>query len=68
MSGEIKKALILRQKIAVLDPWNANNYLQMAFNYKYIEDKVNQKFYLDKALSFASNDVNVIKAKSELEQ
>jgi tetratricopeptide (TPR) repeat protein len=68
ISGEIKKALILRQKIAVLDPWNANNYLQMAFNYKYIEDKVNQKFYLDKALSFASNDVNVIKAKSELEQ
>ena len=68
MSNEIYMALELRKKIIDLDPWNANNYLQMAFNYKYAGDKVNQKFYLDKALSFAANDPIVIKAKSELEQ
>lgn len=68
MTGEINKALVIRKKIAVLDPWNTNNYLQMAFNYKYINDKANQKLYFDKAFSIAPNDENVIKAKLELEQ
>jgi O-antigen ligase len=68
MTGEINKALVMREKIAVLDPWNANNYLQMAFNYKFISDEANKKLYLDKAYSFAPNDENVIKAKLELEQ
>jgi O-antigen ligase len=68
MTGEINKALGMREKIAVLDPWNANNYLQMAFNYKFISDEANKKLYLDKAYSFAPNDENVIKAKLELEQ
>jgi O-antigen ligase len=67
MTGEINKALVMRERIAVLDPWNANNYLQMAFNYKYINDDVNKKVYFDKAFSFAPNDENVIKAKLELE-
>ena len=67
MTGEINKALAMRKKIAVLDPWNANNYLQMAFNYKYINDDMNKKLYFDKAFSFAPNDENVIKAKLELE-
>jgi len=68
LSNEINKALSVREKIAILDPWNANNYLQMALDYKYIGDKVNQKLYFDKAFSFAPNDENVIKAKLELEQ
>jgi O-antigen ligase len=68
MTGEINKALAMREKIAVLDPWNANNYLQMAFNYKFISDDANKKLYFDKAYSFAPNDENVIKAKLELEQ
>jgi O-antigen ligase len=67
MTGEINKALAMREKIAVLDPWNANNYLQMAFNYKFINDEANKKLYFDKAFSFAPNDENVIKAKLELE-
>jgi O-antigen ligase len=67
MTGEINKALAMREKIAVLDPWNANNYLQMAFNYKYINDDVNKRVYFEKAFSFAPNDENVIKAKLELE-
>jgi hypothetical protein len=58
----------MREKIAVLDPWNANNYLQMAFNYQFLGDKVNQKLFLDKALSFASSDPSVIKAKPDLEK
>ena len=68
MSNEIPKALNLRKKISALDPWNANNFLQMAFDYKYIGDKLNQKFYLDKVLSFAPNDESVLKVKPELEQ
>jgi tetratricopeptide (TPR) repeat protein len=68
MSNEISKAIGMRKKIAILDPWNAYNYLQMAFDYKYIGDKDNQKLYLDKVLSFAANDENVVKAKPELEQ
>jgi O-antigen ligase len=68
MTGEINKALVMREKIAVLDPWNANNYLQMAFNYKFINDEANKKLYFDKAFSFAPNDENVVKAKLELEQ
>jgi O-antigen ligase len=68
LNNEIRKALIMREKIAVLDPWNANNYLQMAFNYQFLGDTVNQKLYLDKALSFASSDPSVIKAKSDLEK
>jgi O-antigen ligase len=66
--GDAEKSLVYRKKLAVLDPWNANNYLQMAFNYKFIGDGVNQKLYLDKVLSFAGNDANVMKAKLELEQ
>ena len=68
VSGEILKANAVREKLSVLDPWNANNYLQLAFNFKYIGDKIGQQKYLDKALSFASNDPMVIKSKPELIQ
>lgn len=68
VSGQIAKANSIRERIAVLDPWNATNYLQLAYNYKYIGDAVGQKRYLDKALSFASNDPIVIKSTPELTQ
>ncbi len=68
VSGEVNKANTIRERISVLDPWNANNYLQMAFNYKFIGDKVGQQKYLDKAMSFASNDPMVIKSKPDLIQ
>ena len=58
----------MRIKLAVLDPWNAENYLQMAFDYKFIGDKINQQKYLDKALSFASANPTVISAQAELNQ
>jgi len=68
ISGQITKANSIRERISVQDPWNANNYLQLAFNYKYLGDSVGQKRYLDKALSFASNDPIVIKSAPELIQ
>jgi hypothetical protein len=68
VSGQIAKANTIRERISDLDPWNANNYLQLAFNYKYVGDSVGQKRYLDKALSFASNDPIVIKSMPELIQ
>jgi O-antigen ligase len=67
-AGEVPKAIAMRIKLAVLDPWNAENYLQMAFDYKFIGDKINQQKYLDKALSFASANPIVISAQAELKQ
>jgi tetratricopeptide (TPR) repeat protein len=68
MSGEVLKAIPMREKLAVLDPWNAENYLQMAFDYKFIGDKVNQQKYLDKALSIDSSNPKLISAQAELNQ
>ena len=64
--SQVDKALVAREKISKLDPWNASNYLQMAFNYKFLGNKVQQQNYLDKVLSFAAVDPMVIKAVPEL--
>ena len=64
--NKIPDAIEYRIKIAKLDPWNANNYLQMAFNYKFLGNKVQQQNYLDKVLTFAAADPMVIKAVPEL--
>ena len=64
--GQVDNALVAREKISKLDPWNANNYLQMAFNYKFLGDKAQQQNYLDKVLTFAAADPMVIKAVPEL--
>jgi len=63
---QVDKALLAREKMAKLDPWNAANYLQMAFNYKFLGNKVQQQNYLDKVLSFAAADPIVFKAVPEL--
>jgi tetratricopeptide (TPR) repeat protein len=68
MASEVQKAISMREKLSVLDPWNAENYLQMAFDYKFIGDKVNQQIYLDKALSFDPSNPKVISAQAELNQ
>ena len=64
--GQVDNALVAREKISKLDPWGANNYLQMAFNYKFLGNKAQQQIYLDKVLSFAATDPIVIKAAPEL--
>jgi len=66
LEGNINSAIGSRKKIILLDPWNSTNYLQLAYNYKLIGDKVNQKAMLDKVFSYASKDPIVIKAKPEL--
>ena len=66
LEGDIKSAIDSRKQIILLDPWNSTNYLQLAYNYKLIGDKVNQKAMLDKVFSYASKDPIVIKAKPEL--
>jgi len=68
VSGEVPKAISMREKLAGLDPWNIENYLQMAFDYKFIGDKINQKIYLDKALSIDSSNSKLISAQAELNQ
>ena len=64
--SQVDKGLVAREKISKLDPWNASNYLQMAFNYKFLGNKVQQQNYLDMVLSFADVDPMVIKAVPEL--
>ena len=68
MSNQVPKAISMRRVLAELDPWNSENYIQMAFDYKFIGDKINQKIYLDKALSFASSNPIIISAQAELAQ
>jgi tetratricopeptide (TPR) repeat protein len=68
MSNQVPKAISMRKVLAELDPWNSENYIQMAFDYKFIGDKINQKIYLDKALSFASSNPIIISAQAELAQ
>ena len=68
MSNQVPKAISMRKELAALDPWNSENYIQMAFDYKFIGDKINQKIYLDKALSFASSNPIIISAQAELAQ
>jgi tetratricopeptide (TPR) repeat protein len=68
MSNQVPKAISMRRELAALDQWNAENYIQMAFDYKFIGDKINQKIYLDKALSFASSNPIIVSAQAELAQ
>ena len=65
-AGQVTDAVTIREKIIKLDPWNASNYLQMAFNHKFLGNKAQQQIYLDKVLSFAATDPIVIKAAPEL--
>jgi O-antigen ligase len=68
MSSEVTKAILMREKLVVLDPWNIENYLQMAFDYKFIGDKRNQQKYFDKAFSIDSANPKLISAQAELIQ
>ena len=68
VSGMVPKAISIREKLAELDPWNVENYLQMAFDYKFIGDKRNQQIYFDKALAIDSSNPKLISAQAELIQ
>ena len=63
---KIPEAITFRIKLAKLDPWNADNYLELGKDYKFQGDLGNSKVMLNKILSFASNDPIAAKAKTDL--
>ncbi len=64
--NKLSIAITTREKISVLDPWNAANYLQQGKNYKAQGDLVKSSQMLEKILSFASNHPISAQAKIEL--
>jgi len=64
--NKISDAISYREKMAVLDPWSAVNYLALGKDYKAQGDLVKSKAMLDKILSFASNNPIAEQAKTEL--
>jgi O-antigen ligase len=64
--NKLSIAITTREKISVLDPWNAANYLQQGRNYKTQGDLVKSSKMLEKILSFASNHPISAQAKIEL--
>ena len=65
LNGDINAALTYRKKIEILDPWNAKNYLQMAYDYRAAGDLTSANRYAQKILTFASETEFGQKAKSE---
>jgi len=69
--NQIPDAIIYREKIAILDKWNAVNYLQLGKNYKAQGDLIKSKEMLEKILSFSTGVVGspvAEQAKNELSQ
>jgi O-antigen ligase len=66
ISKNYSESIRIRSLIAVLDPWNALNYLEMGKIYKKNGDLVSMKSMLKKILSFAPNDDVARVAKQEL--
>jgi O-antigen ligase len=52
--SQIPEAIVYREQLALLDPWNAVNYLKLGQNYKLQGDQIKSKLMLDKILSFAT--------------
>jgi len=65
-ANEINKAIINREKITQLDPWNAANFLALGQDYKLLGDSAKSKAMLDKILSFASSNKISDQAKIDL--
>jgi tetratricopeptide (TPR) repeat protein len=65
-TNEINKAIINREKITQLDPWNAANFLALGQDYKLLGDSAKSKAMLDKILSFASSNKISDQAKIDL--
>jgi tetratricopeptide (TPR) repeat protein len=67
--NKISDAIIYREKIAKLDPWNAVNYLALGKDYKAQGDLSKSRVMLDKILSFSTGDIGgpiAEQAKTEL--
>jgi tetratricopeptide (TPR) repeat protein len=64
--NSLPDAILYREKISELDPWNAANYLDLGKNYKAQGDSIKSKAMLDKILSFASENQIATQAKIDL--
>jgi len=67
--NRIPEAILYREKMAKLDPWNAVNYLALGKDYKAQGDLVKSKAMLDKIISFAVGPIGgpiAEQAKTEL--
>jgi len=67
-TNKIPEAIIYREKISQIDPWNADNYLSLGKNYKAQGDLIRTKDMLDKILSFAAGKEIAEQAKIDLAQ
>jgi tetratricopeptide (TPR) repeat protein len=67
-TNRIPEAIIYREKISQIDPWNADNYLLLGKNYKAQGDLIKTKAMLDKILSFAAGKEIAEQAKIDLAQ
>jgi tetratricopeptide (TPR) repeat protein len=64
--NNLPKAIVYREKIAQLDPWNASNFLALGKDYKLQGDFVKSEAMLEKILSFASTNSIAKQASEEL--
>lgn len=64
--GELPPAIIARERILNLDPWNAANYLQLGKNYKNQGEQIKAQKMLEKIIEIAPNHPISAQAKSEL--
>jgi tetratricopeptide (TPR) repeat protein len=65
-TNRIPEAIIYREKISQIDPWNAANYLSLGKAYKAQGDLIRTKEMLNKILSFASGKEVAEQAKIDL--
>ena len=64
--NNLPEAILYREKLGELDPWNAANYLALGKIYRVQGDSIKSKAMLDKILSFASENQIAQQAKIDL--
>lgn len=64
--NNLENAIQIRKQIAVLDPWNAQNYLQLGILYKKTGNVQKMAEMRDKISSFAANNYTADQARTEL--
>jgi hypothetical protein len=62
----VEDTILIRESIAKLDPWNAENYLALLMLYKESGDLIRANLNYDKIMSFAQNTEIAAQAKKEL--
>ena len=67
-TNRIPEAIMYREKISQIDPWNADNYLSLGKNYKAQGDLIKTEAMLGKILSFAAGKEIAEQAKIDLAQ